>query len=205
MIEILFSDPVLYFMMASSIVIAFSMHEYAHAQAADFLGDETPKATGRLTINPLAHFDFLGALLIFTMGFGWGKPVMFNPLNFKNRKWGVFLVGLVGPLTNISMGLAVGLFLRFSNLTNPGLINFLGVFTLLNFGLGFFNLIPLPPLDGSHLLFTFLPARFENMQRFIFQYSLLFLLALIFLIPVIPYILSHGSYFLFNLIIGGKY
>jgi Zn-dependent protease len=100
LIEILFINPIIYLMIAISILLAFSIHEYSHAQAAYSLGDPTPKYAGRLTVNPLAHFDPFGTLLIFIIGIGWGKPVPFNPYNLRNQRWGPALVGLSGPTSN---------------------------------------------------------------------------------------------------------
>ncbi|MBU4298419.1 site-2 protease family protein, partial [Patescibacteria group bacterium] len=142
LIELLFSNPLIYLMVAIAILLGFSIHEYSHAQAAYLLGDPTAKLQGRLTINPLAHFDPIGTLLIFIIGFGWGKPVPFNPFNLRNQKWGPALVGLAGPLSNFFMALFVGLLLRFFLFGNPGLVFFFSIFVWLNLILGTFNLLP---------------------------------------------------------------
>lgn len=163
-IELLFSNPITYLMVVVSIVLALAIHEYSHAQMADFLGDPTAKELGRLTINPLAHLDPLGTIFLLTAGFGWGKPVPFNFLNLKNRRWGPALIGLAGPSSNFLMALMLGFVLRFASLTNPGLVNFFMVFVWLNILLGVFNLLPTPPLDGSHILFAILPARSEKIK-----------------------------------------
>ena len=202
MIEMLFSNPVIYFMMAASVTLAFVIHEYSHAQMADFLGDPTPREYGRLTLNPLAHFDLIGALMIFTVGFGWGKPVPFNPLNIRNRKWGSLLVGLAGPASNLIMAVLVGLVMRFVPLNSPGLITFFTVFVALNIGLGIFNLLPIPPLDGSHILFTFLPPSLDGVKTFLWQYGFWILIGLIFILPVIPFLLETVRGFIFHLIVG---
>jgi Zn-dependent protease len=163
--QLLFSNPEVYFMVAIAILFGFSVHEYSHAQAAYILGDPTAKAQGRLTVNPLAHFDPVGTLLIFIIGIGWGKPVPFNPLNLKNQKFGSALVGLSGPLSNFLMALFAGILLRFLPLTNPALIFFFSIFVWLNLILALFNLLPVPPLDGSHIFLAILPPSLENFKR----------------------------------------
>lgn len=163
-IQLLFEDPIVYLMAAVSITFALTIHEYAHAQMADLLGDPTAKELGRLTINPLAHLDPIGTIFIFTIGFGWGKPVPFNFLNLRNKRWGPGLIGLAGPASNFLMALVLGLALRFLSPANPGLINFFMIFIWLNLLLGVFNLIPVPPLDGSHILFALLPSRSERIK-----------------------------------------
>jgi len=151
-ISYLFSDPLFYFMAAVSIILALSVHEYAHAQMADFLGDHTARDMGRLTINPLAHLDPMGALLILTLGFGWGRPVPFNPFGIRNKKWGPAMVAVAGAASNLAMAILVGIILRMGIFSNPGLLRFFIVFIQLNIFLAVFNLIPVPPLDGSHIL-----------------------------------------------------
>jgi Zn-dependent protease len=181
LIDLLFLSPFLYLMVASSILFGFTIHEYSHAQAAFSLGDPTPKAYGRLTINPLAHFDPFFTSLIFIFGIGMGKPVPFNPLNLKNRKWGPALVALAGPTSNLMMAILAGLTLRFLEIQNLGLISFLSVFTWINLILAIFNLLPIPPLDGSHILLA-LPIFSERTKIFLFQNSLfLFIFALLFM------------------------
>lgn len=169
LIQLLFLNPEVYFMVAVAILFGFSIHEYSHAQAAYILGDPTAKDQGRLTVNPLAHFDPIGTLLIFIIGIGWGKPVPFNPLNLRNQKWGSALVGLAGPLSNFLMALLVGFLLRFFPFANPGLVFFFSIFTWLNIILGLFNLLPVPPLDGSHIFLAILPPSLENFKISILQ------------------------------------
>lgn len=169
LIQLFFEDPIVYAMVAIAILFGFTLHEYSHAQAAYILGDPTAKSQGRLTINPLAHFDPIGTLLIFIIGIGWGKPVPFNPLNLRNQKWGSALVGLAGPLSNFLMALLVGLLLRFLPISNPSLISFFSIFVWLNIILGLFNLLPVPPLDGSHIFLAILPPSLENFKISILQ------------------------------------
>jgi len=200
LIDILFTNPVSYLMMAVSLLFALTVHEYAHAQAADWQGDKTARDMGRLTLNPFAHLDAIGALFIFTLGFGWGKPVPFNSYALKNKKWGPALVALAGPLSNFIMALAVGLLLRFGHFGNEQLLNFFAMFVWLNVLLGVFNLIPVPPLDGSHLALAVWPWRWEK-HRVLFMKGgfLAIIVAVLFMMYVGgPYIAQP----LFSLITG---
>jgi Zn-dependent protease len=153
------------------IVIAIAFHEFAHAWAADKLGDETPRQQKRLTLNPIAHIDPIGFLLLLFAGFGWGKPVQINPVNFRrtiSMKKGNALVALAGPLMNfllvIVFSIIVGLIYRFAlsfALTTAGsyVMEVLEGIIMVNASLGVFNLIPLPPLDGSKILVALLPKK----------------------------------------------
>ncbi|MBU3934635.1 site-2 protease family protein [Patescibacteria group bacterium] len=203
LVQLLFTDPSLFLMVATSILLALSIHEYSHAQMAYFLGDPTAKNQGRLTINPFAHLDPIGTILLFLIGIGWGKPVPFNPYNLKNRKRGELLVGLAGPGSNFIAALIVGFFLRFSGVTNPGLLFFLSFFVWINLVLGVFNLMPIPPLDGSHIFFSF--PRIERFKMFFLRNSLLMIFAVILFMRYIGlpfivgplYVLFTGTYPLF--------
>lgn len=180
-IQLLFENPLLYLMWAIAILFSFSVHEYAHAQAAYSLGDPTAKHYGRLSINPLAHFDPIGTLLIFIFGFGWGKPVPFNLYNLKNPRRDSAIIGFAGPLSNFLLALLSGLMIRFF-LLPKALYLFLGIFCWLNLILGIFNLIPVPPLDGSHILLAFLPSSYQNLRLFLFQNSpILLILGILFM------------------------
>jgi len=180
LILLLFTNPILYLMVAVSILSAFTVHEYSHAQTAYFLGDPTAKDQGRLTLNPLAHFDPIFTTLIFLFGIGAGKPVPFNPYNLRNQKWGPALVALAGPASNFLMALAIGLALRFLQISNAGLITFFSVFVWINIILCIFNLLPIPPLDGSHILFAVLPPSLENIKVFLLQSGFLPIIIAIF-------------------------
>lgn len=199
-ISLLFSDPLLYFMAAVSIVLALSVHEYAHAQMADFLGDHTARDMGRLTINPLAHLDPIGALLILTLGFGWGRPVPFNPFGIRNKKWGPAMVAGAGAASNLLMAILVGIILRIGIFSNPGLLRFFLKFIQLNIFLAIFNLIPIPPLDGSHILSAMLGRKAEAYHMIMARngiFSLFF--AILFMMYFgVPYIAMP----IFDLIVG---
>jgi len=176
-----------------AVFIGFSFHEFAHAFAANLLGDDTAKNRGRLTLDPMAHIDPLGIIMLIFFRFGWAKPVPVNPLNFKNRKKGMIFVSLAGPAMNflvafITLLVYVLLYSRFGFM-NRVMYNIIINIYYINIGLGIFNLIPLPPLDGSKILAGLLPTRIEyNMYRYE-QYSHLLLLILIFT-DVINYILN---------------
>jgi len=199
LIQILFENPVLFFIIAMAIIFALSIHEFFHAWMAYYLGDNTAKDQGRLTINPLVHLDPFGTILLFIVGIGWGKPVPFNPYNLRDQKWGPALVALAGPASNFGMAITFGLILRFVEISNPYSAFFLSFFIWINLILGVFNLMPVPPLDGSHIFFTLFPS-LENIKASI-QGSFLFLIAVIFFMIYIgiPLIIRP----LFVLITGG--
>lgn len=156
-----------------AIVLAIGVHEFFHAWSAHKQGDDTAEREGRLTLNPLAHIDWMGLILLLVIGFGWGKPTPFNPYNLKYKKWGSALVSLAGPASNLFMALAALTLFKLFGFTNLNWFlstNFLEVFLLfmiqLNVVLFVFNLIPIPPLDGSKILYTFLGP---NRQQLIFM------------------------------------
>ena len=134
------------------LLLAVTLHEYAHGRAALALGDPTAKAMGRLTLNPLPHIDPFGALCLFLFHFGWARPVPVNPSYFKDVRKGVIFMSLCGPLANLLTALAAGLLMRLLPLPFEIYLKVLFWMLLMNIGLGLFNLLPIPPLDGSHIL-----------------------------------------------------
>jgi len=132
---------------AIGLLIAVTIHEFSHALTADRLGDPTPRAMGRLTLNPLAHLDPLGTLMIFIAHFGWGKPVPIDPYNFKNPRRDEILVSLAGPTRNFIFMIAISLIIHFIPVSIFSYV--LYTFAITNLYLGVFNLLPIPPLDGS--------------------------------------------------------
>ena len=202
LIQLLFVNPLLFVMAGTAILFAITIHEYCHALMAYSLGDNTAKDLGRLSINPLAHLDPFGTLFLFIAGFGWGKPVPFNPNNLRNRKWGEIMVALAGPLSNFVMAIGVGLILRFVEISNPSILFFFGIFVWINIILGVFNLLPIPPLDGSHVLFSLLPASWDKLKVSLHQSGFLVIIGAIFFMMYIgiPFI----CYPLFRIITGSS-
>lgn len=189
------------------LIIVFSavFHEYMHAWTANYLGDPTAKNAGRLTLNPLKHLDFLWTviipllLLFFIGGFvGAAKPVPYNPYNLRDQKYGVIKVGLAGPAANFFIALIFGLFIRFFPL--QGFLHILFTWIIYaNIFLGFFNLLPVPPLDGSKLLMYFMP-RSKTFQFLEFSFVGVFL-AIALAIIILPFIAS----FFYHLIVGNAF
>jgi len=200
------------------VILIFSVviHEVSHGFMALFLGDRTAQYEGRLTLNPIPHIDLFGSIILplllitFQSPFliGWAKPVPYNPYNLRDQKWGPALVGVAGPAANILLAVVFGLFVR----SLPGLVSVLGggfVFNfmtiassivLLNLVLAVFNLVPIPPLDGSKVLFALMPYRWDSVRIFLEQYGfflliffILFLFQRIFPVVLILYRLITGS------------
>ena len=174
------------------LLIAMVIHEYAHAQVAVWLGDFTPRLMGRLTLNPKAHVDPIGMLMLFLVHFGWAKPVMINPRNFKNPKRDDILVSLAGPAANFITAflalLALLLYSRMGGDTTAGVYLVFQMIIEYNIGFGIFNLIPLPPLDGSHVLMQLLPRDMAYKLAGLERYSFLILIVLL-MTPVLSMIL----------------
>jgi Zn-dependent protease len=204
MIFDLFSSPLLFLVWLVAIIIGLSVHEFSHALAGYLLGDHTAKEHGRLTLNPLSHVSGMGFLLLMFAGFGWGKPVPFNPLNLKYKRFGPALVAIAGPLSNLILAVFSGvvlkilIFYKVFPLENL-LIQFLFIFIMLNMVLMIFNLIPLPPLDGSKVLFGILAAPKYHHIVFFLEKNGPFLLILLLVLDNFVGINIFGG--LFNFII----
>jgi Zn-dependent protease len=181
-LELLRSDPIVFLMLGIAIIFALALHEYAHALAADLQGDRMPRAMGRLSLNPAKHLDPLGTILIFLVGFGWAKPVQFRPSALASKRFGAAMVALAGPMMNLILAtvaaFAVVITLKLG-FRSEEVIQFLLLFLSINVFLAVFNLVPLPPLDGSRLLTIFLPPRKQNIIYFLDQYGMLILLAVL--------------------------
>ncbi len=187
------------------------IHEVAHGFAAEYFGDKTARFAGRLTLNPLKHLDLFGSILLplflvlsqSHFLFGWAKPVPYNPDNLSNKKWGTIAVASAGVISNFAIAIIFGVIIRLtlaSSLQIPeGFYFITSIIVVVNLGLGIFNLVPIPPLDGSKILFSFLPARAASFILAYEQYSLILLLVFIvffagYLAPILG--------FLFHLLTG---
>jgi len=151
------------------LLFAITIHEYAHGRAAFHLGDPTAKLAGRLTWNPIKHLDPLGAICLYLFHFGWAKPVPINPRYFRSVERDMVLVSLAGPFANFAAAFLSGLLIR-SGIVPYDFFGILVQMMVLNIGLGIFNLLPIPPLDGSHVLESMLPYSalqgYRRMERY---------------------------------------
>ncbi len=178
-------NPARLLAVAAILLLALPVHEFAHAFMAVQLGDPTPRRQGRYTLNPLRHIDPIGALLILLVGFGWAKPVQWNPRNIDvDPRLGSILVSLAGPLSNLALAVASLLLWRWLG-ASGFLASLLLFFAQINVLLFVFNLLPIPPLDGSHVLFALLPDDARQVQIFLMQYGMLILFAVILFAPAL--------------------
>ena len=201
------------------LLTAFPVHEFAHAWVADRFGDNTPRANGRLTLNPLAHLDPIGSLMMILAGFGWAKPVPINPYVLQRRSSAApMLVSLAGPMSNLLMAILASIPFRLglvsihdiSQLSGsilPNIPTFLFIFIYINLLLMLFNLIPLFPLDGEKILDYFLPPSGARVLQNIRPYGPMILLGLLFILPlagidVIGKVIQPALSFLTRLLIG---
>lgn len=178
----IFGNPETLIFRLVGLLIAATVHEYAHALMADRLGDSTPRLMGRLSLNPIVHLDLLGSLLLLIAGFGWAKPVQVNPRNFADWRKGMMLVAAAGPLANVTLLFVLGLLFQLGLVAVQGVLGQVILTTMLiNAMLAVFNLLPIPPLDGSKILSGLLPpaqaTRYDRLQ----QYGPLLLLIIIML------------------------
>ncbi len=193
------------------LLFSLSLHEYAHGRVAYEMGDPTPKITGRLTLNPLAHLSLMGTLvLLITQLFGWAKPVRVDPRHFDDPRKGMMYVGLAGPAANILLAVLLGVSFRFfgpylSLLVSNRVIQFLyGVFAMgimINIALAFFNLLPIPPLDGSKILKGLLPRKYDKTFAQLEAYGP-FVLLLVIMTGGLRYILIPITNFFLSILLG---
>jgi len=168
-------------------IIGLTVHEFSHAYIASLLGDNTAKEQGRISLNPLKHIDWLGFLLIIIAGFGWAKPVSFNPQNLKHKHRDEILISLAGPLSNLLLAIFFFIVARslysigYFQSTDVGLfcVNLLAMWGIINLGLFIFNLIPIPPLDGSHIYLTYLSTINPQLMIQLYKYGTMGLLGII--------------------------
>ncbi len=182
MLSTLFTNPVVFFIWAISLVVALTIHEYSHAKVADTLGDPTPRANGRVTLDPRAHLDPLGTILILVVGFGWGRPVEFDPYNLRNPRRDTALIALAGPASNIILAIILSIVSNFF-VAGSLLAGVIPLMIMINISLAIFNLVPVFPLDGEKILKGFLSSdlalEYDNLMR---QYGTLILIML--LLPI---------------------
>ncbi len=192
------------------LLMSVVIHEFAHGWMALYLGDPTARNFGRLTLNPIKHLDFFGSLLVplflvvvrSPFVFGWAKPVPYNPHNLRDQKYGPAKVAAAGPSANLLVALIFGLALRFMPegiLASTGLIQILSIIVFINILLAIFNLIPIPPLDGSKLLFAFLPASWDNIRIALERYGTFILI--LFIVFAFQWIIPL-VFFIFQLLVG---
>lgn len=193
------------------LIMSVVIHEISHGYVASYLGDETARYQGRLTLNPVKHLDFVGSFLVPSLSyflggfiFGWAKPVPYNPYNLRPSRWSEAAVAAAGPASNILLALIFGLLLRFgvssgADWANPAFVQITALIVFINILLAIFNLMPIPPLDGSKLLFAIFPDKLIQIRTFFEKYGLILVILFIFLLWrfVFPVII-----WLFHLITG---
>ena len=174
------------------LIMAMVIHEYAHARVAVAMGDFTPRLAGRLTLNPAKHVDPIGLICLFLLHFGWAKPVMINPYNFKDPRWDDIKVSVAGPVANFLLAFIAtfvyALVIKFLGAPSQGTMYVFTYIIMFNINFGLFNLLPIPPLDGSHILKQLLPPDLAQKYESLGRYSLIILLIFLWT-PIIPMIL----------------
>ena len=182
------------------LIMSVVVHEVSHGLMAKRLGDNTAKDLGRLSFNPLKHLDFMGSFLVPILSyigggfvFGWAKPVPYNPYNIKNQKWGPAMVAGIGPVSNFAIALVFGMALRFISAIPAETALAISLIVYINILLGLFNLMPIPPLDGSKILAAVLPYKYERQLNLLERYGFFLVLLFVFFIfplitPIIPII-----------------
>lgn len=207
LISLLFSNPLFFLVLTGGLLVAFVLHELAHALAADKLGDPTPRLDGRITLNPAAHLDPLGTVALFLVGFGWGKPVMFDPYNLRHPLRDAGIIAAAGPLTNLLLAV-IGSFILIIFRNSTLAENVFLPFVLINVTLAVFNLIPIFPLDGEKILMALLPKNLAlTFQENISRYGQFVLIMLVLPImggrSIISTFLSPVSMWVASYILGG--
>lgn len=173
MMSLLTQSPLVFAIYLFALLTAISIHEFSHAFVADRLGDPTPERQGRVTLNPRAHIDLMGLLFLFMFGFGWGRPVQFDPFNLKNPHRDSALISLAGPISNFLLAIILSILLKITEAP------YLLIFIQLNVMLGVFNLLPIHPLDGFKIVGGLLPEDKAREWYQLERYGILFLILLI--------------------------
>lgn len=209
MINILFSNPLLFVVYIAALLMAIAVHEFSHALVADYLGDPTPRLQGRLKLNPLVHIDQFGLLFLLFFGFGWGKPVQFDPYNLKHPRKDAALISIAGPISNFIIALGLSILLRLFILLNQSFLYTISSFIIvpfisLNIVLGVFNLLPIHPLDGFKIVGGLLSEEKAKEWYQLERYGMIFLLMLIFPLgrsSMLGMIIRPAVSFLINLLV----
>lgn len=188
------------------LIMSVVVHEVSHGYAASMLGDPTARLEGRLTLNPIKHLEFFGSFLIpsisYMLGgfiFGWAKPVPYNPYNLRPGRWSEATVAVAGPASNIAIALIFGLLLRANVSSNPAFMQITASIVFINILLAIFNLVPIPPLDGSKILFSIFPEKAYRLRAMLESYGM-FLVVLFILFAW--QVIAPLVFFLFRLIVG---
>lgn len=203
LLSLLFKQPEIFVIWVLAVIYAITVHEFSHALAGHLQGDKTAENAGRLTLNPFSHLDFIGLVLLIVIGFGWGKPVPFNPYSLKNPRFGPAIISLAGPFANLLSVVVFGVILRlilvYSSIGSDNLLfQFIINLIQINLILMIFNLIPVPPLDGSKLLYSLLPYSMNHIIVFLERYGPFILLGIIiFASPILTQVFD----FFYNLVV----
>lgn len=189
-----------------AVLIAITLHEYAHARAATFMGDDTPGLQGRLSLSPLDHIDWIGMACFLILGFGWAKPVQVNPSKFKNKRWGDTIVSAVGPLTNLAIAIvAAPIYMMVLRMpVTPALViinQIMANVMYLNIIFFFINLLPIPPLDGYHIIRDIFWVKYP---KFFIQYEKygVYIFMVLIITRATNYLVGMPAGFIFNIILG---
>ncbi len=163
-----------FLVIAPALIISVTIHEFMHGYVSDKLGDPTPRNAGRLTLNPLKHLDPMGTIMILIVRFGWGKPMPIDPNYYKNPRMGMAYSAMAGPLSNFALAFLVGYYIRIAGIQPDSIISAMIIYTaIISVFLGVFNLIPIPPLDGSKILAAFLPKSLLKTYNSLESYGIL--------------------------------
>lgn len=213
-LTLLFGNPALAIAWVAAIFIALTVHEFSHALVAKWRGDRTAELAGRLTLNPISHIDVMGLIPLLLFGFGWAKPVPFNPYNLKNPKWDSVLIALAGPASNLVLAIIAAFIMRllvlFGVLSSLNLVVvFFFLMIIINLFLMIFNLIPIHPLDGSKLVFALLDApKYKQVRDFIAVKGPQLLMILVFLAILtnlnIFFFVSEPAFGMCNILLGDR-
>src|SRR3989338_2010839 len=185
MISYLFSNPLLFIIYLSSLLVAITIHEFSHAWTADYLGDPTPRLQGRLKLNPLVHIDTMGMVFLLLLGFGWGKPVQFDPYNLKDPRRDAAWISIAGPSSNFILAIILSLLLKLFIILQLDMLTIIGSLIFvpmirMNIMLGVFNLLPIHPMDGFKIVEGILPEEKAHEWNQLQRYGMIFLILLIF-------------------------